>query len=229
MRSRKQALPVLRAWPAQSQDGGRLEPGGRVSDSMPLRPLLHFCDTQRADRQLTIYLPDPTAQQPPASFTAAAMKPGNVYGLAAEQAAELSANGACPGGVKCELGGDCDAAQRRVWRLLLQGSRRGAPCPAVSTTDAAGELHMHSVPWPTGCSPPPPADCWSLNWNVFQEPASLPIYPESFVPENRTYSIALQQGEVLDVVFVNPSPMVGPAQLAGDVQLKPALWHSAGA
>ena len=50
--------------------------------------------------------------------------------------------------------------------------------------------------------------CWALNWNVFGFGPSLAVYPGDFSPAPNTYSLQLEAGDVVDIAFVNPSPMV---------------------
>lgn len=78
----------------------------------------------------------------------------------------------------------------------------------------------------SGCPAGNGSYCWSLNWNVFAMPPSLPIYAAAgSAPGNggdasqagqpASYSIALQQGEVVDLAMVNTGGMVHPMHLHG--------------
>ena len=78
----------------------------------------------------------------------------------------------------------------------------GAPAAAAAHAAAAAP----SAPLPQ-----------ALNWNVFEVASGLAIYPDTSTPTNRTYFLDLAVGEVVDVVFVNPSAMVrrAPGRGAG--------------
>jgi uncharacterized cupredoxin-like copper-binding protein len=73
----------------------------------------------------------------------------------------------------------------------------------------------------TGPSCPPVADgtpslyCWSLNWNVWAAPEKGFLLSPASVPAPRTYNVEVDQGDVVDLVLVNPSLMVHPQHLHG--------------
>lgn len=57
--------------------------------------------------------------------------------------------------------------------------------------------------------------CWSNNWNAYQPTAKAPALLPAAVPQARTYNIDVDQGDVVDLLLVNPSLMVHPMHLHG--------------
>jgi FtsP/CotA-like multicopper oxidase with cupredoxin domain len=61
--------------------------------------------------------------------------------------------------------------------------------------------------------------CWSLNWNVYEPPLDgTPLIfgsPSPSRPAPRSYNIDVDQGDVVDLVLINPSLMVHPMHLHG--------------
>ncbi|KAI8470922.1 MAG: Cupredoxin [Monoraphidium minutum] len=119
-------------------------------------------------------------------------------------------------------GGRVPQAANRTFVLYLADAAMPAPSAALPPPLAA---QAAAAP-PRGFSPslggrcpaaggaPPPKYCWSLNWNVFEPPAAPLIWPGS-VPAPRTLTFDAVQGDVVDVVLVNPSRMVHPQHLHG--------------
>lgn len=83
---------------------------------------------------------------------------------------------------------------------------KGPSCPPI---EASGGGNMTE----------PSKYCWSLNWNVYEPPVgSVPLIlgsPDPSRPAPRTYNIDLAQGDVVDLVLINPSLMVHPMHLHG--------------
>ncbi|KXZ53889.1 hypothetical protein GPECTOR_6g807 [Gonium pectorale] len=78
---------------------------------------------------------------------------------------------------------------------------------------------------PPGCPPyhngSRPKFCYTINWVNYTQPAALPIYAArnasySFAAEAAmSYGIEVRQGDVVDLVLINPSHMVHPMHLHG--------------
>lgn len=108
------------------------------------------------------------------------------------------------------------------------GFREAATAPGITpfglSAAAAAALPAGAPPCPDGGM-----YCWSLNWNVWEGPPTLPIYPAAVsagptgtgsgaspgaLPA-RTYNISLDLGDVVDLALINPSRMVHPMHLHG--------------
>jgi FtsP/CotA-like multicopper oxidase with cupredoxin domain len=54
-----------------------------------------------------------------------------------------------------------------------------------------------------------------MNWNVFEAPTTPAIFPKASAPSGSTYTLEAVQGEVVDIILINPSRMVHPQHLHG--------------
>ncbi|KAI9034698.1 Cupredoxin [Hyaloraphidium curvatum] len=91
-----------------------------------------------------------------------------------------------------------------------------ATSPPAGFANASSNIYgINGVTPQNGSCPGGSKYCWALNWVVFK-PASVPdIFYASSVPTDRTLNLEADLGDVVDVVFVNPSTMVHPMHIHG--------------
>jgi hypothetical protein len=97
-------------------------------------------------------------------------------------------------------------------------SKPPQPTLAALLTPRAAASVRGFKPSSSGC--PPLAGgaksnyCWSMNWNIFEAPTTPAIFPKSS-PSAATYTFEATQGDVIDLILINPSRMVHPQHLHG--------------
>lgn len=114
-----------------------------------------------------------------------------------------------------------------MFPIFLADAATTAPPPALaralrSAPPAAAAARGFAPAPPVAGKPECPAGaagfrskyCWSMNWNVY-EPAPAPLNFPGAKFAARTYDLAVNEGDVVDLVFVNPSRMAHPMHIHG--------------
>ncbi|GBF87461.1 multicopper oxidase [Raphidocelis subcapitata] len=113
-------------------------------------------------------------------------------------------------------------ANKQFTIYLPDASSTVPPRSFLTHIAKAGNVHglaPGSIP-ARGPSCPPAADgqpgkyCWSLNWNVYEPPSTVALLPGAKAAP-RTYNLELSEGDVVDLLLINPSLMVHPMHLHG--------------
>jgi FtsP/CotA-like multicopper oxidase with cupredoxin domain len=113
-------------------------------------------------------------------------------------------------------------AATKSFVLYLANAASSAPPPrtlAALLSPAVAAKTRGFKPDTTPVCPPLPDGsktnyCWSLNWNIFELPKTPALFPKS-TPGPTTYTLEVTQGDVIDIVLVNPTRMVHPQHLHG--------------
>jgi hypothetical protein len=114
------------------------------------------------------------------------------------------------------------AANKQFTIYLPDAATTAPPKSFLATAAKAGNplgLGPGSAP-PSAPGCPPMEDggaskyCWSLNWNVYAPPSKVALLPGA-KNAPRTLNLDLAEGDVVDLLLINPSLMVHPMHIHG--------------